>query len=132
MIRILKLILLWLWQLPQNIVGLLILWWLGNHKWVHGTYLEDRSVTVWAAYNMSGGISLGNIVIISIKMISPQCISHELGHCRQSRMLGPLYLPVVGIPSIMWAWLHKWIAPKKSYYWFYTEKWADRLGGVVR
>lgn len=28
--------------------------------------------------------------------------------------------------------LGRYIAPDKSYYWFYTERWADRLGGVER
>lgn len=43
-----------------------------------------------------------------------------------------LYLIVIGLPSLLWAWLGDSIAPGKSYYWFYTERWADRLGGVKR
>ena len=57
-------------------------------------------------------------------------IAHESGHVKQSLYLGPLYLFVIGIPSILWAWLHKSIAPRKSYYWFYTEAWANKLGGL--
>lgn len=55
-----------------------------------------------------------------------------LGHAKQSRLLGPLYLIVIGLPSILWAGIHGKVAPRKSYYWFYTERWADRLGGVGR
>ena len=49
----------------------------------------------------------------------------------QSRMLGWLYLFVIGIPSILWAaWWNE--GQNRSYYSFYTERWADRLGGVER
>lgn len=47
-------------------------------------------------------------------------------------LLGLLYLLVIGLPSLLWAWLHRYIAPDKSYYWFYTERWADLLGRVKR
>ncbi len=47
-------------------------------------------------------------------------------------LLGPLYLLVIGLPSLLWAALHEKVAPGRSYYWFYTERWADRLGGVER
>jgi len=39
---------------------------------------------------------------------------------------------VIGLPSVLWAWLGDRVAPDKSYYWFYTERWTDRLGGVER
>ena len=82
---------------------------------------------------MRGGISLGRYVFLSWGQAGDRStVFHELGHCRQSRMLGPLYLIVIGLPSLLWAWLGDRIAPDKSYYWFYTEKWADRLGGVKR
>jgi hypothetical protein len=59
-------------------------------------------------------------------------IKHEYGHSVQSAYLGPLYLFVIGIPSLIWAgffdnWREK---HNKSYYWFYTESWADKLGGA--
>ena len=40
-------------------------------------------------------------------------------------------LPVIGLPSFIWAaggWKRK--KKKGSYFDFYTESWADRLGGV--
>ena len=56
---------------------------------------------------------------------------HEWGHTRQSLLLGPLYLPLVGLPSLLWA---TWWTPLRStsYFRFFTERWADRLGGVRR
>lgn len=57
-------------------------------------------------------------------------IKHEYGHCIQSRILGPLYLIVIGLPSIMHAWLCR--CKNHSYYDFYPEKWADKLAGIKR
>lgn len=61
-------------------------------------------------------------------------IHHEYGHTRQSLYLGWLYLLIIGLPSITWAWLHSSFKcfSTVSYYDFYTEKWADWLGGVKR
>ena len=46
-------------------------------------------------------------------------------------ILGPLYLLVIGLPSFIHAatWKDR---PGRDYYAFYTERWADRLGGVTR
>ena len=61
-------------------------------------------------------------------------IMHEYGHTLQSKMLGPLYLIVIGLPSLIWAWLYGPVIPwsKNGYYVFYTEKWAEKLGEVKR
>lgn len=123
----LKNILLYLWQLPQNIIGLLILLFIKGevkHKF------QDISYYFYDPF--PGGISLGNYLILGSN--HSQTIRHEHGHAIQSRMLGPLYLLVVGLPSIIWAWLYGWIIPetKNGYYKFYTEKWADKLVGIKR
>jgi hypothetical protein len=48
---------------------------------------------------------------------------HEWGHSIQCRILGPLYLPVVAIPSFLRANFGA-----GTYLNFYTEKWAENLG----
>lgn len=57
---------------------------------------------------------------------------HEYGHTIQSIILGPLFLPVIGIPSCLWAnipCLKQYRKNHKiSYYSFYPEKWANYLG----
>lgn len=123
--KILAGILLYIWQLPQNLLGLLFLLvltgetrhWLGSIRF----YFLD---------SFPGGITLGEYIIVGTRQ--QLTVRHEFGHVRQSRMLGWLYLIVIGLPSVLWAWLGDRIAPGKSYYWFYTERWADRLGGVER
>ena len=74
-------VLLYLWQLPQNLIGL--------------AYREP-------------------------------VYDHEFGHVRQSRRWGWLWLPVFAIPS----GLHSLFCRAANYYHFYTERSANRLGGV--
>ena len=59
-------------------------------------------------------------------------LKHESGHQVQSFILGPLYLLVIGLPSIVWnVCFRKYRAKYQiSYYDFYTEKWANQLGGI--
>ena len=57
---------------------------------------------------------------------------HEYGHYQQSLRLGWLWIFVIGIPSLIWAGCFQKYRRKNkiSYYSFYTEKWANKLGGV--
>lgn len=57
-------------------------------------------------------------------------LKHEIGHTKQSLYLGPLYLIVIGLPSIVWAFIQSRWMKDCDYYSFYTEKWANRLGGI--
>lgn len=118
-------ILLYIWQLPQNLLGLLFLLVLTGE-----TRHRFGSIRFYFLDSFPGGITLGEYIIVGTRQ--QLTVRHEFGHVRQSRMLGWLYLIVIGLPSVLWAWLGDRIAPGKSYYWFYTERWADRLGGVER
>ena len=122
-----KNILLWIWQFPQHVVGLLILLFIkgeAKHKF--------DGITYYFYDPFPGGISLGNYMILGSQF--SQTIKHEYGHALQSKMLGPLYLFVIGIPSIIWAGLYGSIIREthNGYYKFYTERWADKLGKVIR
>ena len=119
--------LLYIWQLPQNLIGLLlILIYKGNDDNTNG-------IIVRRSLNMRGGISLGKYIIVN-QFARDNTVYHELGHCWQSMYLGWLYLIVIGIPSIVWAGLYGSIIKPTTngYYKFYTEKWADKLGNVQR
>ena len=125
--KTLKNILLWIWQFPQHIVGLLILLFIkgeSKHKF--------DGITYYYYDPFPGGISLGNYMILGDKW--SQSVKHEYGHTLQSRMLGPLYLPIVGLCSITWAGLYGSVIKEthNGYYKFWTEKWADKLGKVKR
>lgn len=88
------------------------------------------------------GISLGHVVFWSRENsrwhdLDVRNRAHELGHTRQSRLLGWLYLPVVGLPSISragYALVYRELTGRQwtRYYEGFPENWADRLGGVER
>ena len=119
-------ILLWIWQAPQNVAGLVF-------RLIYGwTAILFRGVDVVVSSRFPGGISLGRTIVVKRPYLAnPDTWNHEYGHARQSLYLGPFYLLIVGIPSLLWA--AYWTPDRGvSYYSFYTEKWADKLGGVVR
>ena len=121
-------ILLWIWQLPQNILGVIYGAMLLSRS---ATTVVDRRVLYIVVPSFKGGISLGQYVIVNGYFLDKtNTWLHEYGHCRQSAILGPLYLLAIGLPSLIWAALYK--PEKGNYYDFYTEKWADKLGGVNR
>lgn len=141
-LNILKECCLWIWQLPQNIGGLIVIAIMGYEK----VLTAPNGNKVYFSKKMSGGISLGKYSIISDyyirkcktddEILTLDVTKHEaLGHGAQSRYLGPLYLFVIGIPSIVWAGLYgtkRFPYTKNGYYVFYTEKWADKLAEIVR
>lgn len=122
-------VLLYIWQLPQNLVGLIIRLFLGKPDNI--VFYKDKTIRVHKKF--PGGISLGDTIIVSKYPVGNawKDTKHEWGHTKQSLFLGPLYLIIIGLPSLIWAALpqQNWGI---SYYAFYTEKWADKLGGVQR
>ncbi len=123
MIDILK----YIWQLPQNLASIIYYNYLMDEdKVAYKSFYKESKV--FGKYT-SGSVTLGNHIFISTRA-SDRTLKHEWGHTRQSLMLGPLYLIVIGIPSILWAATHKWLAPNTPYDSFPTEAWANRLGGV--
>lgn len=122
-----KSVLKYIWQLPQNIIALIYLSYLIVENQIPAI-TKYKEIKVYTKYS-SGSVTFGNYIFISSKA-TENTIKHEYGHTRQSLYLGSLYLIIIGIPSILWAMIHKTIAPDKSYNWFYTEAWADKLGDV--
>lgn len=128
MMNNIKEILLWIWQLPQNLLGLLLLF---IYKQDKEYYRQDGRIFYYTP-EMPSGISLGNYIILR-RTDFGDSMKHEFGHSRQSRLLGPLYLIIIGLFSLGGN-IYDRIFHKGSK-WYYNlpwEKWADRLGGVVR
>jgi hypothetical protein len=118
-------LILWIWQLPQNIVGLLYRY----VSTISNNVSDSKEYKVYFKFS-KGSISLGKYIFVYMNAYNlSKTIQHEVGHYRQSCILGPLYLLVIGIPSIIWATLHSYIPyfKKYNYYSFYTEKWANKL-----
>ena len=123
-----KKIALFIWQLPQNLLG--ILWYLINNMFTSCYHINSfDGIDVFKVGFQVGAVSLGKFIFVSDNHYGT-IIQHEYGHCIQSRYLGWLYLPIIGIPSFMWACIYK--CTNKDYYWLFCEKWADKLGGVTR
>ncbi len=133
----------WTWGILQNVLGSIVclLNYKNKHYWYHGAL-----VTVWKA---KSSVSIGMFIFIteepffydklkskhSMSELSQRLLVHEYGHTIQSLMLGPLYLIAMGIPSTLWGFspsLSRMRADKQiSYFSFFTEKWANRLGEKV-
>lgn len=129
------------WELPQNILGAVV-----KKVCKAKPITTYKGATVYS-WNICGGMSLGKYIFVpfTAELLTPagffinkkyaeQLIRHEYGHTIQSKILGWLYLFVIGLPSLIWSNCFVKYREKtgKSYYAFYTEKWADKLGGVER
>ncbi len=119
--------LLYLWQLPQHLLGLLVVLLTGARF-----YQEYHCAKVFLT-GLPMGVSLGKYIIVYHHPEALDMVPHEWGHTRQSRMLGPLYLLLVGFPSItMNIFSHLQVMEMGRYYHRWPENWADHLGGVER
>ncbi len=133
----------WTWGLPQSLLGFIL--FLCNAKGKHYLY-HGAIITVWKS---KSSLSLGAFVFITdepyfydklkndytLQELNQRLLVHEYGHTVQSLILGPLYLPVMGIPSTLWGFLpycyNKRKAQNLSYFHFFTERWANALGERV-
>lgn len=115
-----------LWGLPQTLLGFAV--FLCFCKETHYRY-HGAVVTEW---NKSTGLSLGLFIFVPAGEEGKEFLVHEYGHTIQSLLLGPLYLLVIGLPSVVWCNLPRCVTLRRKrripYRWFYTERWADRLG----
>ena len=127
------LILRFIWELPQNILGLFVRLWV-RKKVLKTEYIHSR----WFFNTPAFGVSLGSFVFYSdaenpFVKINPDNKKHEFGHTIQSMIFGPLYILVIGLPSISRV-LYSLLYYRKHkriwthYYDGYPENWADRLG----
>ena len=114
----------WTWGLVQNVLGALLTLALIRRP---RTRFLGAVVTHWPLW---GSMSLGMFLFLGRDEQS--VLVHEFGHAVQSCILGPLYLPVVGLPSLLWATLPvcRRLRTRRhiSYYAMYQEAWANHLG----
>ena len=121
----------WTWGFPQTLLGFVIFC---LHRGAPRRTYHGCVVTQW---KNRGSLGVGMFLFLSQRSFAsePQVQVHEFGHAVQSAILGPLFLPVMGIPSFLWCNLP---GPRKlrrekgvSYYSFYTESTANRLGSLA-
>ena len=130
-----------LWQLPQNILGLLMVLVLRAKSTSYEIKRSDQVQWIRVFDSpWNNAVSLGFFIIVDIKTRGPLTVLHEYGHCIQSRRLGPLYLIIVGIPSILRNIYSRIFINNKmnygdAYDWYYSgypEKQADKLAAIDR
>ena len=121
-------LILFIWQLPQHLLAILYIGYLVMMCKDLGIDSRYKQAIVIPCV-MRGAVTLGCYVFVGLNSEYRKTVKHELGHTIQSKILGPLYLIVIGIPSITYCGLRR-IFPslrKKNYYDFYTERTANYL-----
>ena len=102
-----KNIILFVWQLPQAILGFfLFLYFLiankivksEEHKIIESCWIEGIYHVPVIGTNF--GVSLGVFIFYTID--NPLIMEHELGHVPDSRFFGWLYLVLIGLPGTIW------------------------------
>ncbi len=117
-----KKVLLYIWQLPQNLLGLLL------SKCYKVTSIEYfRDVKYFYCSNLKGGISLGKYILLNHECLYED-IMHEYGHTLQSKKWGWLYLPVVGLASVY----RVCFIDRSNYFNGWPENEADSNSGIER
>lgn len=121
-------LILFIWQLPQHLLAILYIGYLVMMCKDLGVDSRYKQAIVIPCV-MRGAVTLGCYVFVGLNSEYRKTVKHELGHTIQSKILGPLYLIVIGIPSITYCGLRRLFPSlrKKNYYNFYTEKWANNL-----
>lgn len=116
-----KKLILWLWQLPQNLIGFIII----------KIMKAEKILFCYKCHLFYSGVSLGDYIIFDDRIfISHFDVLHEKGHQKQSLYLGWFYLLIIGLPSIIGNIIYR--IKKFDYYAQPWEKWANKLGGVER
>jgi hypothetical protein len=128
---------LFIWEFPQNLLGILVYLIMKNRNRVTGIEIDLHRLFIQTP---NTGVSLGLFVFWTpsgnrFPHLKNDCRMHEFGHARQSALLGPLYLLIVGIPSVARVFYSRWYSKKHghrwgNYYSAFPENWADKLGGV--
>ncbi len=116
------------WGLVNEIIGTLVGY--GAVELFGGKTHMYEHVQIIEAGSNYGAFTLGNKVVgdpVTLGSTQGSGIPtqrHEQGHFYQNLLLGPLYLPVIAIPSI----IHAAFFSSGNYEDFYTEKWASAWG----
>lgn len=123
-VHIFLFILLFIWQLPQNLMALFMLPFIGEIDFIS----YKKFCFAFKAEKIKTGLSLGNFAFINPVLAKKVAlVKHEQeGHSYDSKIFGPLYLPVIGIPIF----LHSKSKKNKGYYDFYTERRANKHAGL--
>lgn len=120
------------WGILQTLVGACLLLWCVIFCKQKPFILHGDTIAC-VLPNKTGSLSVGLFVFLHPKAAQDEYVkNHEWGHTRQSLILGPLYLLIIAIPSMIWCNCFRQYREKNnvSYFVFYTEKWANKCAGI--
>ena len=113
------------WGLPQTIAGFIV-YLICRMRGCERFFFGGAICTEW---HRDDGISLGLFIFCPA---GGGIHLHEYGHTFQSLLLGPLYLALVSLPSLIWAGLPVFRRMRREkrvpYSRLFCESWADRIG----
>ena len=121
------------WGILQNVIGFGIWLYLRLIERYprprfrfHGAFVTEWNLNASAGCGMFIFLARGNLTGM------PRVLVHEYGHTIQSCILGPLFLPFIAVPSLIWAntpvFTRNRSRGKYCYSSFYPEAWANELG----
>lgn len=132
------------WGLPQSLAGAAV--FAAHASSPHFRY-HGAIATIWESRR---ALSLGPFIFVPASArpqsapgggvplregVDSRLLAHEYGHSIQSLVLGPLYLPLVGLPSLVWLNAPACARMRQrkgvSYYSFYTEQSANALASRI-
>ena len=132
-----KKLLLILWQLPQDVIGVIVFLFCKTILRMKllmcaKVYVDEHKNVVSECYifdsDLGGAVSFGKIILMFCRQkhidsgAALKLTNHEYGHSVQSVYLGWLYLLVIGLPSLIVTSISSSMARQ-----LYTEKWAERI-----
>jgi hypothetical protein len=123
-----------IWQLPQHLVALIIVF---LYKGRISSITPIKTSNLYQLKGIRWGVSFGQYIFLPVNP-NDNSLLHEYGHSIQSKIFGPLYLLIIGLPSITMNILSTvlyFMGNKQFYSNYYNrwpESWADHLGGVNR
>ena len=119
-------VILFIWQILQNMAGI-GMWLNFRMRGDVEAIVKNKYSTVYRSKFMRGGISLGSFAFVSNSMAKKETVvRHEQGHMWDSKVMGPLYLFIVGLPSLLNAAFNF----TECYYLFFCERWANKHSGL--
>lgn len=80
---------------------------------------DDASVSGWG---MTSGPYINGLNLVADPIKDPT-FAHEYGHTKQSKILGPSYLFIVGLPSLIGCWTDSIHDHDREWY----EVWANQM-----
>ena len=123
------------WGIIQNTIGLITFIILMIKNPGRNRYFFNGALVSEWKFTFSTGC--GMFIFFGHKKAkdADKVLVHEYGHTIQSCILGPLFLPVIALPSVIWAFAPCFVKMRKKkkirYGSFYPESWANSIGSKV-